>query len=97
MVDESWNVFAKWVLVEKHISSIMCENPGEGHGLPCPPLPTPMYHVLSSIFNWINEYDLESFLLLSRIYNIKNEIHNIKSSIYSEELIDNNKFLILFN
>jgi len=26
MVGESWNVFKKRVLVEKHISGIMCEN-----------------------------------------------------------------------
>jgi len=27
MVGDSWNVFTKRVLVEKHISGIMCENP----------------------------------------------------------------------
>jgi len=38
MVGESWDAFTTRVLIEKHINSIMCENPG-GHGLP---LPTPM-------------------------------------------------------
>jgi len=35
MVGESWGVFTKRVLVEKHISGIMCENPGGRHGPPC--------------------------------------------------------------
>jgi len=30
MDDESMGVFIKRVLSEKHISGIMCENPGEG-------------------------------------------------------------------
>jgi len=38
MVDESWDVFKKLVLVEKYISDVMCENPEEDHGSP-PPYP----------------------------------------------------------
>jgi len=37
MVGESLDVFTKRVLVEKHISSIMCGNLGGGHAPP--PLP----------------------------------------------------------
>jgi len=32
MVNESWDAFTKRVLVEKHIDSIMYENPAEGEG-----------------------------------------------------------------
>jgi len=40
MVDESRDVFTKRVLVEKHISGIMCENSGKATP-PCPLLPMP--------------------------------------------------------
>jgi len=39
---ESWDVFTKRLLVEKHISGIMYENPIGGHGPPCLPLPMPI-------------------------------------------------------
>jgi len=38
MVGESWDLFKKRVFGEKHISGIMCENPGH-----VPSLPTPMH------------------------------------------------------
>jgi len=41
MVGESWDVFTKRVLVEKHINGIIREIPGRATA-PCPPLPTSM-------------------------------------------------------
>jgi len=43
MVGESRDVFTKRLLVEKHVSDIMCENPKETTSL-CLPLPMPMWH-----------------------------------------------------
>jgi len=46
MVGESWNVFTKRVLVEKHINGIMYENPrGGGDTASCSPLPTSMFAI----------------------------------------------------
>jgi len=39
MIGESWDAFTRQVIFEKHISGIMCENPGP----PCPSVPTPLY------------------------------------------------------
>jgi len=38
MVGESWDIFTKRVLVEKHISGVMCKNPGIGHAHSLAPL-----------------------------------------------------------
>jgi len=43
MVSESWDVFTKQLLVEKHISGMICENLG-GHAPPFSSVPTPMFH-----------------------------------------------------
>jgi len=43
MVGENSDVFTKRVFVEKHISGIMCQNPGGVARSFCLPLPTPMF------------------------------------------------------
>jgi len=51
VVGKSWDVFTKRLLIEKHISGMMCENLGEARTLPFSPSalqPTP---TATTVFN----------------------------------------------